>query len=78
MRQDDRKRGALAELAGHTDFAAAVLNDLADDGQAEPGAASLRLGGEEWFEDVGKRLVVHAQAGVAHHELRAARRCGLG
>src|SRR5256885_1157007 len=57
-----------AWLVVGADIAAALLDDPVDGREAEPGAFSLRFGGEEGLEDPSSSLGTHANAGVAHRE----------
>src|SRR5437879_12636645 len=61
------ERRAEVRRATHVDFAAMRLDDAMDEGEPETG--TLRLGGEERFEDVGEVVGADALSGVAHRDL---------
>ena len=65
----DPEGTAIAGLAVQPDVAAALLDDAVGHGEAEPGALSQFLGGEEGFEGTGLHFAIHAVAGVAHNDL---------
>src|SRR5947209_4460625 len=70
--QHDVEHRAAAELALRPDLAAVELDDLADDGKAEPGALDifrrLRVDAREAFEDRLERVGWDPKALVAHIE----------
>jgi hypothetical protein len=66
----DLEGGAVTGLAVDHDPAAGLLDDAEHGRQAEAGALTDRLGGEERLEDPGPGRRLHADAGVAdrqHH-----------
>ncbi len=64
FRQVERDGGAGADRAGHRDRAARLLDEAVHGAEPEPGAAALRLGGEEGLEGALAHRVRHAAAGV--------------
>src|ERR1041385_8671826 len=66
--QPQRHRRAVAQDDVDTELAAVRSRDLARQGETEPGALTLGLGGEERGEDLRQDLGWDADAGVAHHE----------
>ena len=56
------------ERARHPDPAAALGHDAVHGRQPQAGALADLLGGEERLEDPRERLLVHALAGVGHHQ----------
>ena len=58
--------------------AAGAGDDPVDGGEAEAGAFAFALGGEERLEGPLDRLLVHADAGVAHFQADVAARLGVG
>jgi hypothetical protein len=67
-RQQHAERRAQAGLGVDVDGAAGPGHDAVHGGQAEPGAAPLRLGREERLEQPVQGGPVHAHAGVGHPE----------
>ena len=77
-RQDDAKRGTAEIGASHGDLAAVLLDDVADDRQAEAGALAVGLGREERLEDPLAVGLGDARAGVGdldQDRARGRRRC---
>ncbi|KAF2174327.1 DUF932-domain-containing protein, partial [Zopfia rhizophila CBS 207.26] len=68
LRQPERRRRAPAWLALQPQRAARLRREAAGHRQPEPGAAVLRLGGEEGFRRPRQRRRVHADPGVGGPE----------
>ena len=64
LRQQDRDRRPLTDLADHPYVTVALLDDAVAGGEAQARAASLRLRGEERLKQVRLNLLGHASAGV--------------
>src|SRR5262249_31287360 len=64
----DGENGAGAEFAVDTNVAAALIDDAADDSEAQSGTQARGFGSEEGFVKVGQGVSGHARAGVAHAE----------
>src|SRR5580658_5413126 len=64
-RQINMESGAASYFALHHDVSAALLHDAVHGGEAEAGALTFLLGGEERLENSRLGLLVHAAAGVA-------------
>src|SRR5207244_7670998 len=67
-REVDLHRRAAPRLAVDPDVAAALLDDSVNGREPEPRAFPYFLGGEERLEEVRLRGLIHAHAGVRHHE----------
>ena len=65
---------AVAELALHTNLAAALPDDAVAGGEAEAAVAGLILGREEWLEKPRLHFVAHSDAVVCQRDARRIRR----
>ena len=73
-REQDRERGAGADLARHLQGAPGVLHDPKAGRQPEPRSLSNGLGGEVRLEDAVHRRAIHSVAFVGHDDSHAAPR----
>ena len=68
-RQRQKESRALAQGAGNIHMATQLRHERSHYGQAEPGSATFRLGGEERLEDAGERLLILALPRIFHLEV---------
>src|SRR5450759_1100930 len=71
--KQDAEDGATPWLALNLQSAVVPPNDSVDRGETEPPSGEFCC--EEWVEDLGKRTLIHAAAGVNHFDehIKAAR-----
>src|SRR2546429_9777825 len=76
VREEDAHGSAFGEGAAGLDAPTMRLDEVLDDGQAEPGAAlfarAARVGAVESLEDAGQVIGPYPRAGVGHGDVCAA------